>query len=242
MGSTACYRRRQTCIYLYFSHIISRSACVLALILALGVSRFPILSSLASTCILSLLLYIIEGLAARSPLQTILQTIPHHTHLPIQNTLTGTNHTMPSYNLVALTGLSILFAVSGALPHKGPGPFEGPPPHGPHGGPPPGFPTGISGSPVFPTGAFPFPFPTGPIPSGTATNGLPVLPFPTEAADDFTSEKRFEGARVDGPKRPWHHFGPKPPPFVTGGPVPTGTQGPPIIASTGPPLAGPTAW
>jgi hypothetical protein len=162
---------------------------------------------------------------------------------------------MPSYSFVAFMGLSILVASSGALPppfHEGaPGPVTGPfkgPPHGPHF---PGRPTGISGGPIFPTGAFP----TGFIPSGTATNGLPVLPAPTESLEELEVVKRFEGPRVDGSKKPWHHYkpqhakpsgsidAPRPPPFATGGQVPSGTYGWPIVGPTGgPPPAGPTAY
>jgi hypothetical protein len=140
---------------------------------------------------------------------------------------------MPSYSFVALTGLSILVASSGALPSPN-GPFKGPP-HGPHF---PGHPTGISGAPIYPTGAWP----TGFVPSGTATYGLPT---PTDCAEEVELVKRFEGPRVGGPKKPWHHYDPhhakpsgsRPPPFATGAPFPSGTQGWP---TGGPP--GPTAW
>jgi len=154
---------------------------------------------------------------------------------------------MPSYNLVGFISLSILIASSSALPSP---PFKGPP-HGPHDRPPVfGRPTGISGSPILPTG----PFPTGFVPSGTATNGLPVLPAPTADVEDFTFEKRFEGPRGKGPIKPWHHYrprptkpsgptdAPQPPPFATGRPVPSGTQGPPFGFPTGGPFPpGPTA-
>ena len=154
---------------------------------------------------------------------------------------------MPSYNIVGLIGLSVLVASSSALPSP---PLKGPP-HGPHDGPPVfGRPTGISGSPIFPTG----PFPTGFVPSGTATNGLPVLPAPTADVEDFAFEKRFEGPRGKGPIKPWHHYkprptkpsgptdAPQPPSFATGRPVPSGTQGPPFGFPTGGPFPpGPTA-
>jgi hypothetical protein len=159
---------------------------------------------------------------------------------------------MPSYNVVGLIGLSILVASSSALPSS---PFKGPPhgPHGPHGpgahdGPPFGRPTGISGSPIFPTG----PFPTGFLPSGTATIGLPVLPAPTDDVEEFAFEKRFEGPRGKGPNKPWHHYKPKPtkpsgatgaPLYATGHPVHTGTHGPPSGFPTGVPFPpGSTGW
>ena len=156
---------------------------------------------------------------------------------------------MPSYTAIGLMGLSMLVASGGALPSP---PFKGPPhgpPHSPHGpgshdGPIFSRPTGISGSPVFPTGAFP----TGVVPSGTATNGLPVLPAPTADIEEFDIARRFEGPRGKGPNKPWHHYKPRPtkpfrpsdaplpPPFATGGPVPSGTQGPPIGFPTGAPF------
>lgn len=155
---------------------------------------------------------------------------------------------MPFYNVVGLVALSVLVASGGALPSP---PFKGPPrgpPHGPyrpdHDGPIFSHPTGISGSPVFPTGSFP----TGFIPSGTATNGLPVLPAPTADVEEFDIVKRFEGPRGKGPNKPWHHYrpmptkpsrpsdGPQPPPFATGRPVPTGTQGPSFGFPTGAPF------
>jgi hypothetical protein len=169
---------------------------------------------------------------------------------------------MPSYNLVALIGLSVLVASTGARPppahNDGPSAFDGPfngPPRGHHPpgtvvGPIPSGPTGSSGGPIFPTGAFP----TGVIPSGIATNGLPVLPTPTDSAGDLALVKRFEGPRGDGPGKPWHHYkprpskpsgpieAPRPPPFATGGPVLSGTQDPPILGPTGGPPAGPTAY
>jgi hypothetical protein len=134
-------------------------------------------------------------------------------------------------------GLSILVASSGALPSPN-GPFKGPP-HGPHF---PGRPTGISGGPIYPTGAWP----TGFIPSGTATYGPPVLPTPTDCAEEVELVKRFEGPRVGGSKKPWHHYEPKhakpsgwsrPPPFATGAPFPSGTQGWPTVGPTGGPPA-----
>ena len=162
---------------------------------------------------------------------------------------------MPAYTTIGLIGLSVLVASGGALPSPS---FKGPPrcppqnPYGPgaHDGPIFGRPTGISGSPIFPTG----PFPTGFIPSGTASNGLPVLPAPTAGTEDFDIVKRFEGPRGKGPNKPWHHYkprptkpsrpsdAPQPPPIATGGPVPSDTQGPPISFPTGGPFPpGPTA-
>lgn len=156
---------------------------------------------------------------------------------------------MPSYTAIGLIGLSMLIASGGALPSP---PFKGPPHGPPHNPPGPGIhdgpifsrPTGISGSPIFPTG----PFPTGVVPSGTATNGLPVLPAPTTDVDEFDIAKRFEGPRGKGPNKPWHHYKPRPTkpsrpsdapqplPFATGGAVPSSSQGPPVGFSTSGPF------
>ena len=162
---------------------------------------------------------------------------------------------MPSYTAIGPIGLSMLIASGGALPSP---PFKGPPHGPPHNPPGPGIhdgpifsrPTGISGSPIFPTG----PFPTGLVPSSTATTGLPVLPAPTADVDEFDMAKRFEGPRGKGPNKPWNHYkprptkpsrpsdAPQPPPIATGVPVPSGTQGFPIGFPTGGPFPpGPTA-
>lgn len=167
---------------------------------------------------------------------------------------------MPSYNLIAFVGLSFLVASSVAPPppsHNS----ERSPLRGPWRGPPRGhhrpsgtttivasFPTGPTGGsggePIFPTGGFP----TGIVPSGTAipTGGPPVVPWPTDDVvdDEHSHMKRFEGPRGRGPLKPWRPWkGPRPapssdgptsPPFVTGGPRPTGTGGPGAGPTGGP--------
>lgn len=155
---------------------------------------------------------------------------------------------MPSFNVIAFAGLTFLAASSVAAPP----PFRGGPPHGPPQGPPHGpphhpegpskglpivKPTGATGSPIIPTGAFP----SGIVPSGTAfpfpTSGGPAIPVPTGdiTFGDSANKKRFEGPRVNNPKKPWRPWhprpgkpsrpddAPEPPPFVTGGAGPTGT-------------------
>lgn len=148
---------------------------------------------------------------------------------------------------------------------KGPGRPSGGPPAGPHTGTgtvgEPFFPgpTDIGEGPLFPTGGFPSGgSPTGFPGAGTATNGLPIVPIPTVAVDEDLLERRFEGPRGHGPGKPWHVYNPspnkpsrpdgppRPPPFVTGGPIASGTQGPPLGIPSGgpggPPPAGPTQY
>ncbi|KAM0719312.1 hypothetical protein Q7P37_005217 [Cladosporium fusiforme] len=167
---------------------------------------------------------------------------------------------MPSFNLVAIVGLSFLIASSVAPPppayngERGPfhGPYHGIPgnysPSGPTtiANPAPASPTGgSSGGPIFPTGGVP----TSIVPSGTAipTIGRPVVPWPTDiVVEDKFHTKRFEGPRHRGPHKPWQSFkfsrpvatpgAPSAPPIASGSGIPpTGTGGTPGAGPTGGP-------
>lgn len=182
---------------------------------------------------------------------------------------------MPSLSFTSLATLSLLVASSVAAPpwfSKGNhGPWKGPhsQPGGPKGPPSPQPPfdtipadsNGVNGGPFIPTGAIPTgAFPTGLIPSGTAAPSSGPADFAWPAAEgvhDFEHDKRFEGPRGRGPRKPWQAYKPKhekptppvdapqQPPFATGAPFPTGSGGPPFggpvggnAAPTG--VAGPT--